>query len=170
MARSHIAFPLALLLSVSPGLSSLVPLICCCDNDLPSFHFHNERHAHQDRDHAGGHAPEVSGQSPGHRHDSSQSHGTTQASDFHSMVAAGSVGASSSPCICGPVDLPTRQDVALLKASETNRTFRNLAYGHLASATQVPSEGLNAGAHATTTKDVCAAGPGLYVINHSFLI
>lgn len=170
MARSHIAFPLALLLSVSPGLSFFVPLVCCCDGDLPGFHLHNGQHARQDRDHVEGRAPEASDQSVGHHHASHQSHDTNQASNSHSGVVAGSAASSSSPCLCSAVGLRTRQEAALLKASGTNRTFRNLAAAQLASATQVPPKRLHVGTYAGTAGGVCPAGLGLYVINRSLLI
>ena len=163
-------FSLALLLSVSPALSFFGPLIRCHDDDLQGFHLHDEPHAHQDRGHVDAHTPEASGHSAGHRHDSHRSHDSNQASDSHSMVVASGAGSPSNPCTCSPVDLPTRRDASLLKTSETNRSFRNLAFGHLASAAQVPSEGLDAGAYAAITRDLHPAGPGLYVINHSFLI
>lgn len=170
MARNRIAFPLAFLLSVSPALSFFAPLIRCHDDDLQGFHLHNEQQAHQDRGHVDAHTPEASGQSAEHHGDSRQSHEANQASDSHSMVVASGAGSPSNPCTCSPVDLPTRQEAVLLKTSEPNRTFRNLAFGHLDSAAQVPSEGHDAGAYAASTRDLRPAGPGLYVINHSFLI
>lgn len=170
MARSYIAFPLALLLSASPILSFFVALICCCDDDLPGFHIHNGQHGYRDVDHVEGHGPEASDESAEHHQDLHQSHDTYQLFDSQSMADASSPGSSSSPCVCSAADLPARQELALLKASEIDRTLRNLAVGHLALATQVRPKRLHVGIYATSTRDVCPAGPGLYVINHSLLI
>lgn len=176
MLKTRIALPLTLLLSVSPVLSAVLPLICCCDDGTPGFHLRYEEHASSGHNHGDDHAhPQVSHYSDDkaeNHHDAHQDH-NSDADDKNGVdlaARAGSIGLLSAPCTCSAADHPTGKAVSIAKAGITKRATCKPAFGHLDSVVEVALEGLYLDNLTISAGDLSPPGPHVFLVNRTLLI
>lgn len=173
MMKTCIVLPLILLLSASPALSAFLPLICCCDDGVPGFHFLHEEHAiaghnRGDDDAHPQVSPHVDDDAENH-HDFHRNHDSDAGHKFGVglTASAGSVSLLPTSCTCSAADLPTS---VIVKAGITNFTAYKLASGHLRSVDKVAFERRYSDKLVIGARDLSPPGPHVFLVNRSLLI
>ena len=168
MTRFPLIVPLALLLSVSPVLSSSATSICCCGGVPGSFHFHHQGHVHHDDGHSDGHADIEHSH---HSDDGSERHhDSDQASGIDVATSAHAGGLAQSSRTCSEVDLPTPQSVAVLTVGNSSRKSVKVSSRHIDAVIDVSQDQFCLGDVAIRTRDLSPPVAVVYLVNRSLLI